>query len=225
MIIGDWRRRSTRKATKSHLPTIPDFFSMGFQVGPQSARRITASACAHLGTGWTEKQDDSQIDEANKNYLRNTDHFKLITPHLNVNERLRDSPVPWHCRARCQLIGFKAAMALRLCVQRRNLEDSSAARRRFQCGPARPAMFPEGNHSEFSSRVSRKKIRYFSRKNRFRYKHQTDTLKLQWSMKTLEVVGCIYTEVVGCMFTVMYRHMTQYTGIWRHMTVYPFSSR
>ena len=25
MIIGDWRRRSTRKATKSHLPAIPDF--------------------------------------------------------------------------------------------------------------------------------------------------------------------------------------------------------
>jgi hypothetical protein len=25
MIIGDWRRISTRKATKSHLPTIPDF--------------------------------------------------------------------------------------------------------------------------------------------------------------------------------------------------------
>ncbi len=25
MIIGDWRLRSTQKATKSHLPTIPDF--------------------------------------------------------------------------------------------------------------------------------------------------------------------------------------------------------
>jgi hypothetical protein len=28
-----------------------------------------------LGDEHTEKQDDSQIDEANKNYLRNTDHF------------------------------------------------------------------------------------------------------------------------------------------------------
>jgi hypothetical protein len=35
----------------------------------QSAQRVTAAACAHLGTGWSEKQDDSQIDEANKNYL------------------------------------------------------------------------------------------------------------------------------------------------------------
>jgi hypothetical protein len=26
MIIGDWGRRSNRNATKSHLPTIPDFF-------------------------------------------------------------------------------------------------------------------------------------------------------------------------------------------------------
>jgi hypothetical protein len=31
---------------------------------PQS---VTASAYADLWTGWTEKQDDSQIDEANKN--------------------------------------------------------------------------------------------------------------------------------------------------------------
>jgi hypothetical protein len=30
-----------------------------------------ACKCAHLGTGWTEKRDDSQIDAANKNYLRN----------------------------------------------------------------------------------------------------------------------------------------------------------
>jgi hypothetical protein len=79
---------------------------------PQSAQRVTAAACAHLGTGWTEKQDDSQIDEANKNYLRYTDHFKVITSNLNMNERLRDSPVPWHCRAECQLISFKAVMAL-----------------------------------------------------------------------------------------------------------------
>jgi hypothetical protein len=87
-----------------------------------------AAACAHLGTGWTEKQDDSQIDEANKtkHYLRNTDHFKVITPRLNLNERLRDSPVPWHYRAECQLIGFKAAMALR---SRQHVEDSSAVRR------------------------------------------------------------------------------------------------
>jgi hypothetical protein len=32
----------------------------------QSAQRVTAAACAHLGTGWTEKQDDLQIDEAKK---------------------------------------------------------------------------------------------------------------------------------------------------------------
>ncbi len=78
-----------------------------------------------------------------KNYLRNTDHLKGITPNLNLNERLRDSPVPWHCRARCQLISFKAAMALRPCVQRWNLEDSSAARpgRSCQCGPARQEKF------------------------------------------------------------------------------------
>jgi hypothetical protein len=61
---------------------------------PQSAQRVTASACADLGTKWTEKQDDSQIDEANKNYLRNTDYFKVITLNLNLNERVRDSPVP-----------------------------------------------------------------------------------------------------------------------------------
>ena len=64
---------------------------------PQSAQRVTASACAQcadLETGWTEKQDDSQIDEANKNYLRNTDYFKVITFNLNLNERVRDSPVP-----------------------------------------------------------------------------------------------------------------------------------
>jgi hypothetical protein len=33
---------------------------------PQSAQRVTATACAHLGTGWTEKQDDSPIDETNQ---------------------------------------------------------------------------------------------------------------------------------------------------------------
>ena len=38
---------------------------------PQSVQRVTVAACAHLGTGsavtgWTKKQDDSQIDEANK---------------------------------------------------------------------------------------------------------------------------------------------------------------
>ena len=54
---------------------------------PQSAQRVTASACADLGTGWTEKQDESQIDEANKNYLRNTDYFIVITPNLNLNEK------------------------------------------------------------------------------------------------------------------------------------------
>ncbi len=53
---------------------------------PQSTQRVTAAACAHLGTGWTEKQNDSQIDEANNNYLRNTDHFKVMTPNLNLNE-------------------------------------------------------------------------------------------------------------------------------------------
>ena len=62
----------------------------------------------HSGTGWTEKQDDSQSDEKNKNCLRNrdnfkanlrnTDHFKVITP----DERLRDSPVPCQCRAWCR---------------------------------------------------------------------------------------------------------------------------
>ncbi len=103
---------------------------------PQSAQ--TAAACAHLGTGWTNKQDDSQIDKAKNKYLRNTDHFKVITPNLNLNERLRDSPVPWHCRAWCPLISFKAAMALRPCVQQRNLEDSSAARRAPAKLPVRP---------------------------------------------------------------------------------------
>jgi hypothetical protein len=44
---------------------------------------VTAPACVHLGTGWTEKQDDSQIDEANKNYLRNTDYFKANTDYFN----------------------------------------------------------------------------------------------------------------------------------------------
>jgi hypothetical protein len=51
--------------------------------------------------GWTEKQEDSQIDEANKIMcetkiiLKQTDYFNYITP----NERLRDSLVPWQCRA------------------------------------------------------------------------------------------------------------------------------
>jgi hypothetical protein len=92
-----------------------------------------------LGTGWTEKQDDSQINEANKNYLQNTDYFQVINPNLNLNERVRDSPVPWHCRAECQLIGFKAATALRPCVQQRNLEDSSAARRARRSFPKEKA--------------------------------------------------------------------------------------
>jgi hypothetical protein len=35
----------------------------------QTVQRVTASACAYFGTGWTEKQDDSQIDEAKKNDL------------------------------------------------------------------------------------------------------------------------------------------------------------
>jgi hypothetical protein len=35
----------------------------------QTVQRVTASACAYFGTGWTEKQYDSQIDEAKKNYL------------------------------------------------------------------------------------------------------------------------------------------------------------
>jgi hypothetical protein len=71
-------------------------------VGPDGYCRCLCS----FGTGWTEKQDDSQIDEANKKYLRNTDHFKVITPNLNLNERVRDSPVPWHCRAECLFISF-----------------------------------------------------------------------------------------------------------------------
>jgi hypothetical protein len=61
-------------------------------------------------------------------------------------------PVPWHCCARCQHIGLKAAMALGPFVQRRklpiNLEDFSAARGAL-------AKIPEGNHTGFFSRMYR----------------------------------------------------------------------
>jgi hypothetical protein len=119
-------------------------------VGPM----VTASACADFGTGWTENRTIRRSTEQ-KNYLRNTDYFKVITSNLNLNERVRDSPVPWHCRAECQLVNFKAAMALRPCVQQRNLEDSSAAR-------SFPAKFPvrPGAHGEVSRR---KKATDFSR--------------------------------------------------------------
>ncbi len=66
-------------------------------------------------------------------------------PAARSAERLRYSPVPWNWRARCQHIGFKAAMALPPCEQRRNLEESSAAR-------SAPAKIPEGNHSIFFSK-------------------------------------------------------------------------
>ncbi len=58
---------------------------------------------------------------------------------------MRDSPVPWHCLARCQHIGFKAAMALQPCLQRRNLETSSVARNA-------PAKFPEGKSTGLFSK-------------------------------------------------------------------------
>ena len=60
-------------------------------------RWVTAPACVHLGTGWTEKQDDSQIDEANKNYLRNTDHFKANTDYFNWITHLESWHVPYIC--------------------------------------------------------------------------------------------------------------------------------
>jgi hypothetical protein len=133
---------------------------------PQSAQRVTAAACAHLGTGWTEKQHDLQIDEANKNYLRNTDHFKLITSNLNLNERLCDSPVPWHCRAECQLISFKAAMADHVCISGTwKIPVRPGAPRRsshWQCGPTRLAKFPDNPsfNQRFLEKILRK-IRYF----------------------------------------------------------------
>jgi hypothetical protein len=138
----------------------------------QSAQRVTAAACAHLWTGWTEKQDELQIDEANKNYLRNTDHFKVIAPNLNLNERVRDSPVPWHCRAQGQLISFKAAMALRPCVQRRHMEDSSAAWRapaKLPVRPVGPREVSRRKNYRIFLRFNPRKIRYFRRKIRFRY--------------------------------------------------------
>ena len=82
-------------------------------------------------TGWTEKQDDSQIDETNKNYLRNTDNFKANlrnTDHFKVftlDERLRDSPVPCQCRA-----GVSSCAGYGL----RNVWQTSAGQ-----WPARPA--------------------------------------------------------------------------------------
>ncbi len=138
----------------------------------QSAERVTAAVCAYLGTGWTEKQDDLQIDEANKNYLRNTDYFKVITPNLNLNEKLRDSPVQWHCRAQCLHIGFKAAMDLRPCVQRRNLEDSSATPRapaKFPVWPDAPGEVSRSKKYRIFLQIIRRKIRYIWRKIRFRY--------------------------------------------------------
>jgi hypothetical protein len=62
-------------------------------------------------------------------------------------------------------------MAHRPCVPRRNLEDSSAPRRSFQCGPERPAKFPEGNHTEFFSRNSREKSGYSREKSGLELKH------------------------------------------------------
>ncbi len=58
-------------------------------VGPEGYGLCLCS----FGDGLVSKQDDSQIDEANKSYLRNTDHFKVITPNLNLKERVPEDGV------------------------------------------------------------------------------------------------------------------------------------
>jgi hypothetical protein len=54
---------------------------------------VTAPACVHLGAGWTEKQDDSHIDEGHEakqkssakqtKIICETDHFKANTDYFN----------------------------------------------------------------------------------------------------------------------------------------------
>lgn len=73
---------------------------------------VTAASCAQLGTGWTETQDVSQIEEPNNKNLRNTDIFKVIIsnctnychlagPHGGAVqlEKLWIRLVPWQSRA------------------------------------------------------------------------------------------------------------------------------
>ncbi len=72
-------------------------------------------------------------------------------PAAPWTERLRDSPVPWHCRARCQHISFKAAAALRKHAQQ---EPG-----RFQCDPARPCEVSRRK----SCRIFIEMYRFFSR--------------------------------------------------------------
>jgi hypothetical protein len=90
----------------------------------------------------------------------------------DASEKVRDSPVPWLCRAECQHISFQPVMALRPCVQRRNLEDSSAARRAPAMVPVRPGAPGEVSrrkkHRIFLENFSRK-IRRKWRKIRFCY--------------------------------------------------------
>ncbi len=81
-------------------------------------------------------------------------------PAIRWTERVCDLPVPWHCRAWCQFISFKAAMALRPCVQQRNLEDSSVARRAQAKVPVRPGAPGEVSRTKkhrIFSRISREK--------------------------------------------------------------------
>ncbi len=94
------------------------------------------------------------------NDLRNRYNTQVLRcrPSARWTERLRDSPVPWQCRAWCQQIGFKAAMALRPSVQRRNLEHSNAAR-------GAPAKNPEENRIGFFSKYTRLFSRMFGDKS------------------------------------------------------------
>ncbi len=82
--------------------------------------------------------------------------FSKCRPAARWTERLRDSPVLWHCRARWQHIGFKTATALQTCVLRRNLEVSSAARSapaKFPVRPGVPSEVSEEKNTGFSSKM------------------------------------------------------------------------
>ncbi len=127
------------------------------EVGPEGYCRCLCS----FGDGLDWKKDDSQINEANKNYLRYTDHFQVITPNLR--------------RSRCIAVLGVCTLVLKLPLPSdhvcnggtRKILDCSGPRQSFQCCPARPAKFPEGKSTGFFSKVFGEKSDRFGEKSAF----------------------------------------------------------
>jgi hypothetical protein len=86
---------------------------------------------------------------------------------------VRDSPVPWYCRAQyLNISSFKAAIAFRPCVQRWDLQDSSAAWRalaKFLVRPGTPVEVSESRRKSTGFYSQNRKIRYIWREILFRY--------------------------------------------------------